>query len=447
MTNAEAVVEVKKLAYELRRLGGQAGDVVALDVPDQLSIVFTEAVYHEAAISTVIPDRHVVGDAFRVDWIFSSRTPTPQGDARIVTVDAAFLQGVTQNPYGIRPSEEPIETLRIVFSSGTTGRPKAIALGRALEQVFDAALDSWFATSPSLSLMDTGSPAGLGEFFLSVKGGRPYLSAGGASPDAIVRLAELGGVRTLKGSPNQIGAVADELEAQQRTLPSVQLVVVSGTTMPPGLADRMQQVTEGCMIVVNYGSTEAGGATSRPHGSADPFDVGHPQRGSQIEIVDADDVPVPAGTVGRVRHRGPGMASGYLGDPEATARAFRERWFYPGDLGFLRADGGLTLSGRESELLNAGGVKVDPQVLDHAALQHPGVRDACSFDYAGGAGIRRIGLALVADDDADLQALAATLTAEFRAAAPTLVARIAEIPRTATGKPKRRELAERFSEA
>jgi acyl-coenzyme A synthetase/AMP-(fatty) acid ligase len=52
----------------------------------------------------------------------------------------------------------------------------------------------------------------------------------------------------------------------------------------------------------------------------------------------------------------------------------------------------------------------------------------------------------VSEDDADLQALSTALTAEFRAAAPTLVARVTEIPRTATGKPKRRELAERFSE-
>src|SRR5690606_17674936 len=114
----------------------------------------------------------------------------------------------------------------------------------------DAALDTWFATGPTLSLMDTGTAAGIGEFFLSVKGNQPFLSAGGTSPAAIVRLAELGGVRTIKGSPNQIAAVAEDLEAQQRVLPSVQLVVVSGTAMPPDVADRMRRVTEGCRIVV-----------------------------------------------------------------------------------------------------------------------------------------------------------------------------------------------------
>lgn len=447
MTNAEAVVSVKKLAYEMRRLGVRAGDIVALDLPDQLSILFTEAVFHEAAISTVIPDGHVVGDAFRVDWVFSNRTPTPQGDARIVTVDARFLQQVEQNPYGISPSDEPIQTLRIVFSSGTTGRPNAIALGREMEQVMDAALDTWFVGSPYLCMMDTGTAWGIGEFFLSVKGGQPYLSAGGASPAAIVRIAHENSVKTLKGSPAQVVAVVSELEKLQRTLPSIQAVIVAGTVMPPGAAERTRLATEGCVIFGNYGSTEAGGATSRLYESDDPFDAGHAHRGSVIEIVDEDDQPVPDGQIGRIRHRSPGMAHGYLGNPEATSRAFRDGWFYPGDLGFVRPDKGLTLAGRESEVLNAGGVKVDPTRLDHAAIRNPQVIDACSFEYESDSGLMQIGIALVTHDDIDVQALIADLKAEFGSSAPTLVARVESIPRNAMGKPMRRTLAENYRES
>jgi acyl-CoA synthetase (AMP-forming)/AMP-acid ligase II len=447
MTNAEAVVEVKKLAYELRRLGVRAGDIVALELPDQLSLLFTEAVYHEAAISTVIPAGHLVGEAFDVAWIFSTTTPLPQGDARIVTVDAQFLRQVDQNPYGIRPSEEAVEVLRIVFSSGTTGTPKAIALGRRMERAMDAALASWFAGGPSVTMMDTGSAAGIGEFFLSVKGGQPFLSAGGAAPDAIARLLADNGVRTLKGSPNQVAALVDHLERVQGTLPTLETVVVSGTVLPPSVQQRLQEVTGGCVVVSNYGSTEAGAATRRTTDSGDPFDVGRVQPGSEVQIVDDDDVEVPAGTVGRIRHRSLGMAEGYLGDDEATARAFRDGWFYPGDLGLFRPDGGLTLVGREAEVLNAGGVKIDPNRLDHAALGHPLVRDACSFAYAGPSGIARIGMAVVADDGVDLAGLAEELTDEFGTSAPTLMARVTEIPRTATGKPRRRELAERFAES
>lgn len=445
LTHAEAVVEVKRLAYELRRLGVRPGQIVALDVPDALGAIFSEAVYHEAAISTVIPAGHVVGDAFRVDWIFSAHGAAPQGDARMVAVDDSFLRHVAENPFGIRPSEEPIETMRIVFSSGTTGRPKAIALGRAMERAMDAALSSWFSAGPTLSLMDLGTAAGFGELFLSVKAGVPYLAGGGELPPALVRLADTAGVRTLRASPNQLAAIVEELERVGHTLPSVEVVVVSGTFLPPAVADRLRAVTDGCTILVNYGSTEAGGAARRVYTSADPYDAGQIQPGSTVEIVDEADRVVPTGVTGRIRHRAPGMATGYLGDPDATARTFRDGWFYPGDLGYLRDDGGLTLVGRETELLNAGGVKIDPSRIDHVALGHPGVREACSFAYPDESGLDRIGLAVVADDDVDAPALVELLRRHFDVAAPSLVARVDEIPRTPTGKPKRRDLAARYS--
>lgn len=447
VTNAEAVVSVKKIAYEMRRLGVKAGHIVALDLPDQLSIVFTEAVFHEAAIGTVIPDGVVADGLFQVDWIFTNRTPTPQQGARVVAVDPRFLQLVDQNPYGISPSDAPLDILRIVFSSGTTGTPNAIALGRAMEQSLDAALQTWFQAGPNLTMMDTGTAWGVGEFFLSVKGGQPYLCVGGASPAAVVRVAAENSVRTLKGSPAQVAALVAELEAQERTLPSIDIVVVAGTAMPTGIADRMRRAAEGCVVFANYGSTEAGGATTRPYESDDPFDAGQVQPGSVVEIVDENDVTLPAGQVGRIRHRSYGMAQGYLGNPDATARAFKDGWFYPGDLGFIRPDGGLTLTGRESEVLNAGGVKIDPNRLDHFALTLAGVSDACAFEYSAESGMRQIGIALVTEDDIDVTAVVGAFTAEFGHASPKLVARIDSVPRNAMGKPMRRTLSETYSES
>jgi acyl-CoA synthetase (AMP-forming)/AMP-acid ligase II len=292
--------------------------------------------------------------------------------------------------------------------------------------------------------MDTGTAWGLGEFYLSVKTGRPFLCVGNAPQEAIVRIAAQNDVHTIKGSAAQVAALVDELEAQGRTLPSVQTVIVGGTVMPPGVAARLRTVTEGCSIFGNYGSTEAGGAASRFYDSDDPFDAGRILPGSQVEIVDEDDRVVPMGVVGRIRHRSAGMAQGYLGDDEATARAFRDGWFYPGDLGYLRPDGGLTLTGRESEVFNAGGVKIDPSRIDHLALESPAVKDACSFEFETASGMQQIGLALVTDDGADLDAIVAGLKAELGSATPTLVVRIGEIPRNQMGKPLRRTLAERY---
>jgi len=447
VTNAEALVLARKIAFEMRRLGVVPGEVVALDLPDRLSVLFTEAVYHEAAVSTVLPDAYPVDGALIVDWVFTTRPTVHEGRARVIAVDAQFLQHVEQNPYGIAIRPEPIETLRIVFSSGTTGTPKAIALGATMEAAMAAAVPMWFATGPNLVLMDTGTPVGIGEFFLSVKAGHPFLCAGGAGLAEIVRLATREAVGTLRGSPSQVAALVDELEAQASTLPSVKMVVVAGTVLAVGLAERLQRATEGCVIVSNYGSTEAGTATVRRDGFTDPFDLGHVAPGATVEIVDDEDEILPDGVEGRIRHRGFGMATGYLNDEAATARAFKGGWFYPGDRGFVRPDGGLTLTGRESELLNAGGVKVDPLRIDQAALEAIGVIDACSFEYTDRSGVGRVGLALVTEDVIDIDEVVASLSARFAQAAPTLVARLDTIPRTATGKPLRRVLAERFSES
>lgn len=428
-------------------MGVKPGDVVALDLADQLSILFTEAAYHEAAISTVLPHGYAADDVFQVDWMFSSRTPTPPRGARFVSVDSPFLQRVDQNPYGIRPRDEPMDILRIIYSSGTTGVPNAIPLTRKALQSFDDALDTWFRGDPFLVLMDIGTPWGFGGFYLSVKGGRPFLSVGGAAPAAIVRLAAENSVTSLKGSPAQIAGFVDELEAQQRTLPSIESVWFGGTMMPPGVAERVRRATGGCDIFSMYGSTEATIATSRLYESDDPSNAGQILATSQLEIVDDDDRVLPDGTAGRIRHRSPGMVHEYLGAPDATRRAFRDGWFYSGDLGFIRPDGGLSLTGRETEVLNAGGVKVDPVRLDHFAIANANVTDACSFEYETRSGLRQIGIAVVTGEQIDVPAFVADLKAEFGVAAPKLVARVDSIPRNAMGKPMRRALAEKYKES
>jgi long-chain acyl-CoA synthetase len=95
-------------------------------------------------------------------------------------------------------------------------------------------------------------------------------------------------------------------------------------------------------------------------------------------------------------------------------------------------------------VLNAGGVKVDPIRLDHFAIRNANVTDACSFEYETSSGLRQIGIALVTDDEIDVQTLVADLKAEFGGAAPSLVARVDSIPRNAMGKPMRRMLAEKY---
>lgn len=445
-TNADALVAATQIAFELRRLGVRAGDIVSLDLPDQLGLLFVEAVYHEGAISTMLPAGYPDADALPVAWTFTTRPDGPRSGT-VVEVDAAFVRRIEENPYGIRPSDAPLDVLRIMFSSGTTGTPKAIAVGTAFHDAMMPALPAWFSGGRILNLMGTATAGGFGEFFLSVAGGEPYLSAGTSLPIDLLRLIDAREVRVLKGSPAQVHSLVAEAERQGRGLTAIDRVAISGGTLPPTLAARIQTITDGCLILITYGSTEAGAASGGLYSIDQPTAAGRVIAGSIVEIVDDADEPVPAGTAGRIRHRSHTMAAGYLADPVATTLAFRGGWFYPGDRGILGDDGTLTVLGRENEQVNAGGIKLDPVTLDHVALKHPGVRDACGFAAPTTTGIDRIALAIVADDDIDRQSLIAMLRTEFGSAAPTLLARVTQIPRNAAGKPLRSELSARYAES
>lgn len=94
--------------------------------------------------------------------------------------------------------------------------------------------------------------------------------------------------------------------------------------------------------------------------------------GVHVQIVDDQGQELPAGQTGRIRVRTSGMAQGYLGAPDATAAHFQHGWFYPGDVGVMPDAGHLRITGRESEVMNLGGIKVSPEAIE-ARLCVPGV--------------------------------------------------------------------------
>ena len=100
---------------------------------------------------------------------------------------------------------------------------------------------------------------------------------------------------------------------------------------------------------------------------------------SEIEIVDAQGALCPPGQSGAVRVRNPYMVNGYVNDAKATARCFRDGWFYPGDIGQWGPNGELDILGRNDEIFSFGGVKIDAQLIDVIIKSTPGVRDAVCF--------------------------------------------------------------------
>jgi acyl-CoA synthetase (AMP-forming)/AMP-acid ligase II len=194
-------------------------------------------------------------------------------------------------------------------------------------------------------------------------------------------------------------------------------------------------------LVEAYGMTEAAHQmTSNPLPPAErrPSSVGLPT-GVEVAILDDDWRPLPAGEVGEVSVRGPGVVDGYRDNPEATAAAFRDGWFRTGDSGSLSADGYLQLSGRIKELINRGGEKISPHEVESAILAHPLVVEATVFAMPDEKYGESVAVAVVLRGELEPAALEAHCEerlASFKV--PRRIVVVDEIPKGPTGKVQRR---------
>ena len=181
----------------------------------------------------------------------------------------------------------------------------------------------------------------------------------------------------------------------------------------------------------------------------DSTGVGTVYPGVQVAVVDESDAPVPAGKSGRVRVRSPAMVEGYLDNPEATARSFRDGWFYTGDAGIMVGPRRLKIVGRVDELLNVGGLKVSPEDIGNTVAQVPGVIDVGVTSVVNADGVEEIGIAVVLGEGADFANIRTRITRRLKMSyGNAQVIAAARIPRTAdTGKIQRAELKKLFVRA
>ncbi len=200
----------------------------------------------------------------------------------------------------------------------------------------------------------------------------------------------------------------------------------------------------GAPVLEAYGMTEAAhqmASNPLPPGARKPGSVGC---GTAVDIGilnEAGDL-LPAGTTGEVAIKGPNVFSGYESNAEANAVSFTQSWFRTGDQGYLDDDGYLTLVGRIKELINRGGEKISPREIDEALLAHPAVAEACCFGIPDRVYGEEVAAAVVLRSEAteaELNEHCRRSLADFKC--PKVFYLVDAIPRTATGKIQRRNVA------
>src|ERR1051326_5227346 len=214
-------------------------------------------------------------------------------------------------------------------------------------------------------------------------------------------------------------------------------------SLAPQLMSDMEAIF-GAPVLEAYGMTEAAHQMASepwPPAARKPGSVGC---GTNVEVAILDEAgnELPRKTVGEVSIKGPNVFAGYEGNAQANAESFSNGWFRTGDQGQLDSEGYLTLVGRIKELINRGGEKISPREIDETLLTHPAVAEACCFgipDRVYGEGVAAAVVLKATATEKDLIAHCRSSLSDFKC--PTTIYIMDAIPRTATGKIQRRNVA------
>jgi long-chain acyl-CoA synthetase len=252
----------------------------------------------------------------------------------------------------------------------------------------------------------------------------------------------------LPGVPTiYIGLLASE-EFRKMDLSSVKAFLAGAAPLPLKVIQKLKSLKD-CPVINVYGLTEiCPMGTATPWGREEkPGTVGVPLPGTDLKIVDLETGTreLPAGEAGEICFKGPQVMKGYYKKPDETTAVLRDGWLFTGDIGFLDADGYLTIVDRKKEMIVAGGFNVYPSEVDGVLFAHPKVLEACTIgvpDEYRGETVKSY-IVLKTGESAGAEEIIAHCRETLAAyKVPKIIEFIDELPKSAVGKVLRRELKE-----
>jgi acyl-coenzyme A synthetase/AMP-(fatty) acid ligase len=371
--------------------------------------------------------------------LVDSTHPLPQG-GRIIRADLSWVEGDGRplEPHHL-PSTNENDLCRLILTSGTSNKPKAVPLSHKLLAGRMARHSTFGSRLANCSRIycDVPISSSLGFQFLIhtlSRGGMAFFP--GEDFTSTLRVIEDYGVECLIGSPGGFENLLrwfDTLPAYQSR---IETVFCGGDVLSRPLSDRLRSRI--CRhLIAAYGSTEASmSAVAHAHEIADvPRAVGFVTPGVVVQIVNASGTLLPAGKEGQVRVRSQFAVDHYLGDLEESKKAFRDGWFYPGDLGTLREDGLLIITGREHAVLNVGGDKISPEAIELILMQFPGVIEAAALSLSNVYGNSEVCAVIVTREGTTEEALKSYCESRIpRPFTPTRIVFVDELPHNEMGK-------------
>ncbi len=472
-TWAEFHARVERLANALAGRGIQAGARVAVltgNRPEFLEVVLAANLI--GAIAVPINHRlsahevaYIVEDSAATLLFSDSLTTTIAAEAvRLVkaplaVVDIGEADSAYEDLVGSDPRSSPLVDVPenadalIMYTSGTTGRPKGAVLTHQNLQAQALTVTRAFELTSSDDVNLVASPlfhiGAIGSVVALLLTGGTIVIAPSTAFNACETLDVLAveGVTTVFLVPTQWRAICDEALARRRDLPALRIMSWGAAPATDKLLRDMSAAFPMAMNVAVFGQTEMSPITCvlEGHHALDKLgSVGRPVATVQARIVDHDMNDVPSGAVGEIVYRGPTVMSRYWRNDKATAEAFRGGWFHSGDLVREDADGFIYVVDRAKDMIITGGENVYCAEVENVLAEHPAIAEVAivaePHQKWGETPVAVINWASGHPpiDISELREWASQRLANFKL--PTRIHALALLPRNASGKVIKHEL-------
>jgi len=422
ITTAQALLEqVTSLAAQLHQWGVGPGDRVALWAQNSQAWVawLLAASWRGAAVAvlhpTLQPDElHHALEQARPKWLVADLQCRDRDLRAIANSVLHVEEGVLppDNPYGLQgmyfmpsgegafgwntfprsdlavpaPGSDPAATAVLVFTSGSSGRPKLVQLSHQavlINAMGTAKLAGIQADDRIASPLPLYHAGGLSSgLVLSLVTGALWCSQARFDTDDLIRLILQQDCTVVQGVPTMFKALMHQLAGKPLPGSKLRLAFIGGARAPAALCRSIEAALGVGRVCVTYGQTEFGPSialtTGTEPGVLNEGNVGTPIPGASLRIVDVDGQILPEGAMGEIQVSGPTIMQGYFNNPEATASAVVDGgWLRTGDLGLVQ-EGCLYVLGRLKDMIIRGGENIAASEIEEVLLKMPGIAEACA---------------------------------------------------------------------
>lgn len=455
-TYAALIAAVRGIAAGLQQRGLSPGDIVLMRLGNTVDFPLAYLGALAAGLvpvptSSALTEREIARIIDDLAPALIIRDPQVACPDHPVCLQTDALRAMHDLPPAEWHMGDPERLGYIIYTSGTSGQPRAVCHAHRAIWARQMMFDGWYGLCRDDRLMHAGAfnwtyTLGTGLMDPWTMGATALIPAPGTKPAELPDLMQSTGATIFAAAP---GVYRQMLRAELPDLPKLRHGLSAGEKLPDVTRTAWQNAT-GKPIFEAYGMSECSTfISSNPAHPAEPSTLGRPQKGRRVAIL-GDDGPVNRGEEGTIAiHRSdPGLMLGYLGAKQETNARLQGDWFLTGDRGVMDLQDQITYLGRNDDMMNAGGFRVSPLEVEKVLAEMDGVTAIGVTDVNVGNGASIIAAFYTAPheiDDTAWQGFAKDRLARYKQ--PRAYIHLAELPISANGKLIRRALKPLFKDA